>query len=242
MSGLLDTLLDAAKGRAAVAVHRPYARFEPTGIVAGDIEWREERDGEPAAGFVRPEAPAIHAAEPAATLPQERPERPAEAGVARLLPITSDRPMTPPSSVSSPVTNEGSSAMSKPRMETAAEPEPRPQRGAETVRQDSVLLPPQTAAAAERRFEPLLPPQETTQTEAQTAGPEVFSPEPGETILRSDAGFTLRIGRIEVRTAAQTAERPHAQPAARSIVTRPVALPRASVRQSLDDYRASRKR
>ncbi len=150
--------------------------------------------------------------------------------------------MAQPSPISGPVMDEGANLPSRRRVDTDLKPEPGPHRGEETVRQESVLLPLQTAPATERGFEPLLPPQEAAQADAQTAAPGPPPSEPGETILRSDAGFTLRIGRIEVRAVTETAVQSPAQRAVRSAVTRPVILPRATVRQSLDDYRASRKR
>jgi len=55
------------------------------------------------------------------------------------------------------------------------------------------------------------------------------------------AGPLLKIGRIEVRPPAP-ASAPAPPPRPATVATRSVVVPRAQVRQSLDDYRASRRR
>ncbi|MBO9621265.1 MAG: hypothetical protein J7500_01000 [Sphingomonas sp.] len=238
MSGLLATLLEAAQGRAAVAVHRPHSRFEQADVLAEDIEWAARRDDDaPAESPARRAAPVTRPVAPVAARAPKRPGRAAEARAAPLLPSVASRPAAA-EAVPSRVPNETPTAIPKSQADIAAEPQP----AASTARQDSAqLLPPKAAEAPDSRVEPLLPPQEPALADARAIDRAASPAEPGETILRSDTGFTLRIGRIEVRAAAETPAQ-SARPAARPVVTRPVVLPRAAVRQSLDDYRASRKR
>ena len=96
------------------------------------------------------------------------------------------------------------------------------------------LLPaaPEAALIPER---PALEPEPLLPAAVPTAAPEA----PVVQLLHA-GNDSLKIGRIEVRVPANPAA-----PAARqtlSASTRSVALPRATVRQSLDDYRASRRR
>ncbi|MBN8832053.1 MAG: hypothetical protein J0G94_15860 [Sphingomonadales bacterium] len=229
MSRLLATLLEAAQGRAPVAVPRPHARFDQAGAAAGDIEWRTMRISEPAAEPVPPMSPAERPA-PTSAPPSWAPaDRSPEMRAAPLLPMADSRNMPAPAAASSPIGQGPDPAM----------PPPQP---AEAVRAPKTQDGARLAPVAEPRFEPLLPPRQPAQDEAPAPASSTASPSgPDETILRGETGFTLRIGRIEVRAPAEAAGQTAPRPAVRS-VTRPVALPRASVRQSLDDYRTSRKR
>lgn len=255
MSGLLATLLDAAQGRAAVVTHRPHARFEPASIVSDDIVWRDPDEAPTTADRVAGAAPAPHAADPVApTLLVDR-SRGHASSVEPLLPSEARRSPAPATAQDEGVVAPSDPIHLPPPPGVAARRLPAdaaqhivgaatPAVAGPVPLASALALPQEGAEAADARFRPLLPPQAPVPNAPGDPVPTAATPaDPAETApmaLHESTGFTLRIGRIEVRAAPPAPATPPAEPHA--VVTRPVALPRATVRQSLDDYRAGRKR
>lgn len=232
MTGLFATLVAAAEGRAAAVEPRPLARFE---ALAPDIAQMSAGD---APGLAADAPPPLQAGIPAPThaVPrearrlgprQEPSDRPVQ--TVRLLPDTATpmpppdrrRPAGPRPTVVSPSQHETDAprrvpSNDQPRFETGTEQPPTrllPLMSAPTTPADAGA-PSSIAGVSVRR----------------SAGT------PAATAAGHDS-FSLTIGRIEVRQTPSPA--PRATPQA---TVRAVSLPRAAVRQSLDDYRSGRRR
>lgn len=230
MSGLFATLVAAAYGQVPVATPRPRSRFEEESRASViDIDFNEAAADPDASLAGAPASPArgpsptagVNGARAARDASEAAPVRPAP-----LLPIAS----------------------------ASAEPDPTEARGRPAAvpggmraRDDQRGGIPTPADIGTTRLLPAAPEPALT-PEWPALEPEPLLPAavstavPDEPVARSlDAGHdSLKIGRIEVRVPGNAAA-----PAARTTIsasTRSVALPRATVRQSLDDYRASRRR
>lgn len=231
MNGLLSTLIAAAQGQTPAVEPRPHGRYEQTGADGRDIEWRMEETGSDPVTPVAPTAPkaespmatAIPARPPAPRSPEIPPPTQSATSLKPRLPAEDDRT----ASGHGPADGQGDTTHGGAIAERAPSA---PARFAEPL---------QTTSAS--RIEPLLP----LRQQAPVIGPAAphtatESREQDAAVEASADGPTLRIGRIEVRTPPPAAT--PAPLAPRMVASRSVSLPRATVRQSLDDYRTGRKR
>ena len=254
MTGLFATLVDAAQGHAPAAQPPPRARFAPPAAEVTDIAWLEmpAEPNMPAANGARVRDTAgvdsgrddeSTAWAGASAAPQEAHGAAADAsgrigrraGLRASFPADAPRaapPLLP--TASSPLTD---------RVAQGGE-------GAATPSAQTAIVPPTTGrqAAGNGAAARTLPPDRSTVFEPLLDRPRQVAPAdrtvPRATPAEADAvglGLVLRIGRIEVRPPG-----PHTLPASprssTAATTRPLALPRAAVRQSLDEFRAGRKR
>jgi hypothetical protein len=107
------------------------------------------------------------------------------------------------------------------------------------VAREPASSPPRAPRVVASAITPLLPVAPELSTSRPASGGPVSSPQAdtGDAL----AGPLLKIGRIEVRPPAPaSASIPPMKPVA--VTTRAVVVPRAQVRQSLDEYRATRRR
>ncbi len=240
MTGLLANLLDVALGRAVVATPRPNARFEQSGMALQGIEWRQQISDasetvEDTSSLVAPTAPVTPDVAP---LAERRTATPAATPAAvRTAPhvdsVAAAAPLLPPAAV-----------VQEQSRSSPAYSERHDDSGRGIQQESRILLRAAGDIPASQDepppFAPLLPMLQEPAVNGEAAVSLMDAPPgAGETIVRGEGGFTLRIGRIEVRP---LAEKPAVHRPATTSFTRPVVLPRASVRQSLDDYRAGRKR
>lgn len=252
MSGLLATLLAAAQGKAAVATHRPHARFEPSTFAPDDIEWRDPIEAPPALdradGAAPPPRASTSDAPATAPTPAHAPSRRTPTAAPLLLTDSERRPAratapiaAPPFPVPQPRKATGTAPPQPSQADAERAAGRAPQAVADPMERDDARLLPQAATESRAaQFRPSLPLQEPTPGPPNNPAPIALATEAARTVLEDTAGFILRIGRIEVRAAPLAPAAP--APAPHPVATRPVALPRAMVRQSLDDYRTSRKR
>jgi hypothetical protein len=242
VSGLFATLVGAAQGTAPAAEPQPRARFDEGFGSQPGIEWRE------ADPLPQPELRLPTASPGPSQAVERRPsavslapaaERPAEPLLTKPEPMLPARAVAPPP-VSSVAARTGDPAPSILRSEHRARPargeiEPQARPRGET----DASAPP-AAASPEAAVSPLLPtiPEAAVRRPASDAPIHARRGEVDEAL----AGPLLKIGRIEVRPPAPPAMDSVAPAKPATVTTRAVIVPRAQVRQSLDDYRASRRR
>jgi len=224
MSELFATLVAAAQGTMVQAEPRPRARFEQAQPGMLDIAWQEA-----------PAAPGNTVLPGAVLVAGELASRSAApvAEVARTAHVPLLQPL-----VAAP---NGLAARSEPHADVVSTPAP------QAAREPSPLGAPRhskpswlpagaaDAVADDLTAQPLLLPE---RADAEAVAPFSSTPDP-----QPDAAapsLVLKIGRIEVRQPVQPAAATRA--VATAVQSRPAALPRARVRQSLDDYRESRRR
>lgn len=227
MSALFSALIEAATGQAEVALPRPGARFGAAANPSDGIEWRDD------VGLVQgPRQASAGAAELAQTAKpfSDRVHPPGSEAPSRLRQM--DRLLSAPAApVLAPETPHILRKSANPALQDAgqdAQPAPRPMANPE----NPSLLPQAEPSEAVMPLMPLASPAAEVRGRDGDRAVERESPKPG--------GPTLTIGRIEVRQPAAPASAAPRQ--AQTVNTRPVVLPRASVRQTLDDYRAGRRR
>jgi hypothetical protein len=241
MSGLFAPLVAAAQGTAPAAEPQPRARFDDGFGSVPNIEWRDAdpvREPEarsattslPRGKAFERHAPVAPSSETSARTPEVRPASPAP-----MLPPRAPAPLAE-HAVTVPSADAG---VPLPSREDPARPVAREVERASPAAHEAIAPAPAAAIAPDTTIAPLLP---------AVPEPSLWGPAP-ENPLRSSPGETedavsgplLKIGRIEVRPPAPASAAASAVKTA-AITTRAVMVPRAQVRQSLDEYRASRRR
>lgn len=237
MSGLFTTLMAAALGEADAAVPMPNARFPAP--LGDDIDWCEGHATEhPRQRLV---VAKTDAAEPA-LLDRRWPK--SETVSEERSPGLAETIVPPQFERSKPIA-------SKPQPASAAVAVPEPDPIAPTSSKPALRAPGRRPAAAKavtqplgrrtpsRETDTLLPLVATTIRQSlQDQAPDIRTTGVDQ---RRASGVMLRIGRIEVRSATQQHTPPPSRPA--TVATSRGSTPgRATVRQSLDDYRNQRGR
>ncbi|MFL6844080.1 MAG: hypothetical protein ACJ8ER_04280 [Allosphingosinicella sp.] len=237
MSGLFETLIEAARGTAPVILHRPSSNFPS--LEFGEEPWEPVIDEVPASlphavaddrpsiaradrGVETRPPPPIASAEPAEIRAPQRPDRRTTRSVEEAEMVDTPRPR------SSPLQGEP-----KPELR-ASEAPPATEPAIERIGPVEILVPPTREADLLLPEMALPPPAASSPDDAISAAPH-FRPEPParEDARQSAPSIELRIGRIEVVA-------PRTQAAAQP-QSRPVSVARARPRQSLDDYLARRR-
>jgi hypothetical protein len=229
VSGLFSALLESAMGAAQVAAPRPDARFAPGDGRASGIEWSEAQgESQPDQGAARSEV-TIHRQAPAVgAKPSPQP---------RAVPLLPPRQAD--SARSGPVAPTLEIAIERPKPahgnSRPAEGGIRPTRDGRDLRSEPELLQSSQAGSRDTAVRPILPERQVPLGDLvrEIDGPSDKSAPPSQSP-------TLTIGRIEVRAPPDPTTPPPRQVPA--LTTRSVSVPRAAVRQSLDDYRAGRRR
>jgi hypothetical protein len=239
MSGLFETLIEAARGTAPVILHRPPSNFPS--LELAEEPWEPVIDEVPAS----PPSPGADGGK----------DRPSFARVDRGVESRSPPPAfsAERTETREPQRPDGRTTRSAEQAETAGKPRllstpPQAERKPDVRASDT---PPATEPAVESRgpVEILVPPTREADLllpemalPPPAAGPDdaisgapVFGPEPAarEDARQSAPSIELRIGRIEVVA-------PRTQAAAQP-QSRPVSVARARPRQSLDDYLSRRR-
>lgn len=248
MSGLFDMLIAAARGAAPVIRQRPRPHFAPEEPIepgAIEAEAGEEsprplaraRTAPPADERPGPEAPAAARRRRSAARPAEETEGAADR-IARGRAATGRRRGEVDSPAAGPARREPAAATGEAEP-IATAPDPRRdagRTGSDRPDRPERAAPPEPVAAEPK---PLLPELMSEPRAAAGDGPETRFPSSEQAwppTADGDAGaprIELRIGRIEVTGPPTQAPAPAA---------RPVIVPRARPRQSLDDYLSRRRR
>lgn len=229
MSGLFATLVSAALGQIPVAEPRPRARFEEDFSAPWGIEWREDAAGERPAAALKANPSATVAPPRSGDVSASRPVN------ARVPPPLLSVPEWPPAAQPR-VERAGAEAIPVGQSQAGREPgAQRPPKSVQAERTEQLERPAPLAAA----LQPLLPMSAPSPAGAVTFTPGNITATPNTAASEAtapDPAFVLKVGRIEVRPPAVP---PAPKVRARQVAqTRSVALARAPVRQSLDDYRA----
>lgn len=229
MSGLFSALLESAIGAAEVVAPRPDARFAPGDGQASGIEWYEAPDeSQPAQGAARSEVTIHPQAPPVAAKPSPQPR------AAPLLP-----PRQGDMERSGPVAPKPEIGIDRPGpahgKSLPAEGGFRPTRDGRDLRSEPQLQQSSQAGSRDTAVRPILPERQVPLGDLVR---EIDGPSDKSAPLSQSP--TLTIGRIEVRAPPGPTTLPPRQ--APALTTRSVSVPRAAVRQSLDDYRAGRRR
>lgn len=231
MSGLFDTLIAAAQGQASAIAHRPRQRFDGSGEQALPVRGLVVEDEQISAPDA--DAPAVRRSPPLAVTSHVERGQSLAMSPEHTQPLLDRQEMaSPPIPASEPAlgiapdsraTTPFLQLNSSPLAASASYPAEHPLSSADSV-DAATLLP------AERSH---LTPAAGQDAKLQQAPSR--PDEPTRDVPSDTPRFELRIGRIEVTN-------PRARTVASAPSARPVSIPRAKPRQSLDDYLRGRKR